>query len=691
MTSDQKPRPLHPVDTGWAWVILFSSFVVHFMSLGYQRSFGMLFVAFQERYGSSSTMISAINGAQSVTYCFLTLVVMNLVVKRVSIRFTCFLGCLFQVVAVCVSSVVPNSIYLIASQGIFYGCGHALIYCPTLYILSLYFDKRRPIATTLASCGASVGGVVFPLLTRYLLSSYGLQGALVLLSAMLLQQLPMILLYTPPSAYHSVTSSSQALSSRRKDLVNSPNAEVSTEVTQELLPHENNNVLTDIDLTTSDSKTAVKTDSTANEIVSGNKTKVPSEFTKVDIQQILALRKPHLTAAVISKSHDIIPSAGSDKDSLLQGKLVDRDLLIRSQLQLPGSHPYFSKRLDIAEALSVSAIDQIASSMPSLLVNKAESFDQKAKKSSQHLTQMVQDEESVDSKSIDVDAQICQSEAHRCCAVPDILKSRPFWLLAIFFVTGSVGTGHPAIFIPPLAKERGLSEEDAAFFLMVSSMVDMFGRLVPGFILHFNIMRPSSVMVIPLMCCAGAYHLTPFFNDFDSLLGLTLTYGLLSSSFWALQTLVVIEVLGMELLAPAIGFYSVFMGFSSGISFPVGGALKDNTGTYSSTFHYFGVLYMMAAISLVLVRCVMRSKSHIQDGSDDNIHSDKNNDSDKHNNSDEHNNSDKLSDSDKHSESDVQNNCEKNNDNEKQSDGSASDNSRENNRTKKEKDDDVNV
>ena len=83
------------------------------------------------------------------------------------------------------------------------GLGHALLYCPNLFILSQYFNHRRSITTIIASCGGSVGGVVFPWLTRYLLTEYGLQGGLILLSTALLHQLPFILLFTPPEEYHT--------------------------------------------------------------------------------------------------------------------------------------------------------------------------------------------------------------------------------------------------------------------------------------------------------------------------------------------------------------------------------------------------------------------------------------------------------------------------------------------------------
>lgn len=66
------------------------------------------------------------------------------------------------------------------------GVGTSMIHCLTLVMISAYFDKRRGFANSLANVGGSVGGLVFPVLIRALLDKYDLQGALIVLSGIML-------------------------------------------------------------------------------------------------------------------------------------------------------------------------------------------------------------------------------------------------------------------------------------------------------------------------------------------------------------------------------------------------------------------------------------------------------------------------------------------------------------------------
>ena len=51
--------------------------------------------------------------------------------------------------------------------------------------LGKYFNKRRGLATLLASVGISVGALSFPPLVRYILDEYSLQGVLMILAGVL--------------------------------------------------------------------------------------------------------------------------------------------------------------------------------------------------------------------------------------------------------------------------------------------------------------------------------------------------------------------------------------------------------------------------------------------------------------------------------------------------------------------------
>ena len=51
----------------------------------------------------------------------------------------------------------------------------SLLYGPSIYMMTQYFNHRRPLATSVSSCGATLGGVLLPLCIRVFLDNFSLQ------------------------------------------------------------------------------------------------------------------------------------------------------------------------------------------------------------------------------------------------------------------------------------------------------------------------------------------------------------------------------------------------------------------------------------------------------------------------------------------------------------------------------------
>lgn len=72
-----------------------------------------------------------------------------------------------------------NSVtFLLVFQGITYGMGGALIYCPYLTYIDTWFDERKGIAYGIQWAGLGVGGIVTPLIMKWGLAQYGFRAML---------------------------------------------------------------------------------------------------------------------------------------------------------------------------------------------------------------------------------------------------------------------------------------------------------------------------------------------------------------------------------------------------------------------------------------------------------------------------------------------------------------------------------
>ncbi|CAL1531057.1 unnamed protein product [Lymnaea stagnalis] len=538
-------QTFHPVDRGWSWMIMIASFGVHFVTMGYLKSFGLLIVEFQEKLGSSATQTSTIKGVQEFCYCFLTLLVTNYGVKRMSIRTLSILGVLLETLSVAISGFLPNGVVLIFTLGAIFGCGNALLYCPTLIILSQYFKIRRPLATSIAACGSSVGGIAFPALTNYLLDRFGLQGTTLLLSGIMLQQMIFVIVYTPPSDYQPM---------KAKDYVDEVEAKLGTD--------------------------------------NGNGT------------QLHSIKSP-----VVEEEKQLLANLnGTDNGGNL------------NQLLLKNENSKISETVEPNGSNSLNSVPNLKISRENSTENKANHETDLTDINERYSLHPNEDTLLADTSNkvlplrqeTDTNENVVSRplKPGSCfkIKVPAIMKLPTFWVLAIYYMFAKNGTVIPTIYLPTFARERNLSHDESALVLMLSSSVDIAGKILSGLILHFKILKPTSYMIIPLVCMGVIYNLTPLFTDFNSIVGLGLAYGLLCSSFWPLLTLIVIEVLGSKRLPSALGYYSIFMSLSGAASFPISGALRDATGTYTSSFHFFGALYLTAALSLVCVKFMIKKK-----------------------------------------------------------------------------------
>lgn len=67
----------------------------------------------------------------------------------------------------------PRLYQILLSQGILSGLGMSLLLVPSVAIVPTYFVAHRSLAVGIANTGASVGGIIYPILTRELLNRIG--------------------------------------------------------------------------------------------------------------------------------------------------------------------------------------------------------------------------------------------------------------------------------------------------------------------------------------------------------------------------------------------------------------------------------------------------------------------------------------------------------------------------------------
>ncbi|XP_062607308.1 monocarboxylate transporter 13-like isoform X2 [Saccostrea cucullata] len=150
--TDVKKEHAHPIDKGWAWIILSASLCAMMIYGGIHRGFGILFVEFRKKFDSSSAGMSIVVSVQ-------------IAVMSIS------------------------------------GFGLAAVLGPSLIITGQYFDSRRGIANGLHTAAASFGALVLAPVFRYFIDAFILKGALLILAGLAFHIVPAGMLLRPPELY----------------------------------------------------------------------------------------------------------------------------------------------------------------------------------------------------------------------------------------------------------------------------------------------------------------------------------------------------------------------------------------------------------------------------------------------------------------------------------------------------------
>ncbi|EPT01309.1 hypothetical protein FOMPIDRAFT_1120752 [Fomitopsis schrenkii] len=172
-----------PPDGGLhAWMTVFATFLASFMAFGTGNVWGIYQDAYTTRSDSRFLDVSLFKigfvGGTSVGFGFAAGPFGNILVSKFGIRAPMLIGVLMMSVALELASISHRYWELLLSQGIMFGLGSSLAYIPAIGLPSQWFDKRRGLATGIASSGSGVGAVILSPIVQASIDHLGIPWAL---------------------------------------------------------------------------------------------------------------------------------------------------------------------------------------------------------------------------------------------------------------------------------------------------------------------------------------------------------------------------------------------------------------------------------------------------------------------------------------------------------------------------------
>ncbi|CAF5007572.1 unnamed protein product, partial [Rotaria sp. Silwood1] len=159
------------LDGGWGWMIVFSSFMIHFIMDGITYAMADIYL---------EPMLTAMKLDRGhVSAIFSNLPAVTLFSGPIAAVFTNMYGCrIVTIVGACLASLGfflsrwwENIYYYYITIGLMGGIGFGLIYAPALLSVGYYFERKRSLAMGIAASASGFGTVIFPPLMHWMIKA----------------------------------------------------------------------------------------------------------------------------------------------------------------------------------------------------------------------------------------------------------------------------------------------------------------------------------------------------------------------------------------------------------------------------------------------------------------------------------------------------------------------------------------
>lgn len=587
-----------PPDGGWGWVVVFGSFMIHIVTDGVTYSFGVFYDEFlgyfNEGKAATSWILSILVG---VTLC--SGPISSSFVNRWGCRPVTIAGAILASICLVISMWAQNIVTLYITIGLGAGFGFGLIYLPAIVSVTMYFEKKRSLATGIAVCGSGFGTFIFAPVSNKLIVEYGWRGATLIIAGFVLKCMVFGALFRPLEYEEEKPRKAVSPHISLRSINGGTDIHVPDMPPQLLMPP---SALQDYEVP-----------------VSGKK-----------------LLRPR------SMGHFVLPPQAIHKDERkmeLNGNIItngknteiNRLALSQPQLQTSGqstSQSLHSGRYYTSHRGPLYRPDVFyQGSMMNIPQYRSRNELKPGGREDEHLMQRRPSlRRSRDTALSGSTRDVPESETERttiCGVVPCSVETRDtlkemldfslfkdviFLLFTLSNFLTSIGFNVPYVYIVSRARELGMSLDDASVLLSIIGIANTVGRIILGYLSDKPWVNRLLVYNMCLTICGIATALSAFCLDFTSLAIYASVFGFTIGAYVGLTSVILVDLLGLEKLTNAFGLLLLFQGIASFVGSPFAGMLYDHLGSYDPGFYMAGITMAGSGLMLFAIPPIQRHR-----------------------------------------------------------------------------------
>jgi MFS family permease len=162
-------------------VVVWATFVCLAVIFGVSYSFAAFFENFAKEFAAQRADVSWIFGLCGLVY-FVLGAGGGMLADRWGPRLVCMTGMVFIAMGLVLTSLAQSLTTVYLSYGLLVGLGIAFVYTPSIASVQPWFNKRRGLASGIASSGVGAGTLILPVVVSYLLTEINWREALQMMS-----------------------------------------------------------------------------------------------------------------------------------------------------------------------------------------------------------------------------------------------------------------------------------------------------------------------------------------------------------------------------------------------------------------------------------------------------------------------------------------------------------------------------
>ncbi|XP_043120105.1 monocarboxylate transporter 13 [Puntigrus tetrazona] len=183
-----------------------------------------------------------------------------------------------------------------------------------------------------------------------------------------------------------------------------------------------------------------------------------------------------------------------------------------------------------------------------------------------------------------------------------LIANARFMVYSMFGVFAALGFFAPSLFLVPYARSQGVEEYQAAALMSISSALDLLGRVLFGWVANLRLVETVHQLIVTVILLGIVLLLCPFATTFTQLALFSASYGLVFGATVAIHITVLADVVGVERLGSALGFFMLIRSSGGLLGPPLAGIFIDKMSDYGTGFLMAGVALLVSALFLLVLQ-----------------------------------------------------------------------------------------